>query len=340
MGRSSSAVDADRVPGAEIGSAEGAADGACGRPMRADAKRNRALLVAAAHDAFTENGAAASLEDIARRAGVGVGTLYRHFPSRQDLLEAVYVDEVQALCRSAGDFAGEPAWDALAHWFDRFVDYVATKKALVEEMMASMSRDAPVFRACHDAIYAAGEPLLARAQAEGVVRPDVEFVDVIRLVSGITMVKNASTADIRRVLAMALDGLRYQPPRLLAARPRPRLTAAARASAQARRGSSMPGRRSGAGTGRPRCVRSGTTPAQASPATSSGGSSGHPSDTLSDHSSIGRASTSVASSSRRVGRRSSAVRPGSNRSVTRSSARSRSAGSSTTVHRPKMTALR
>jgi AcrR family transcriptional regulator len=180
--------------------------------MRADALRNRALLLGAARDAFTEKGADASLEDIARRAGVGVGTLYRHFPNRQDLLEAVYVEEVETLCRSAADFAGEPAWDALAHWFDRFVDYVATKKALVEEMMASMSKDAPVFRSCHDAIYRAGEPLLARAQQDGVVRPDVEFVDVIRLVSGISMVKNATPDDIRRVLAMALDGLRYQAP--------------------------------------------------------------------------------------------------------------------------------
>ncbi len=200
------------APGAErVGRAE-SPDRQCGRPMRADALRNRALLLRAARDAFTEKGSDASLEDIARRAGVGVGTLYRHFPNRQDLLEAVYVEEVEALCRSAEDFAGESAWDALAHWFDRFVDYVVTKKALVEEMMASMSKDTPVFRSCHDAIFAAGEPLLARAQGDGVVRSDVEFVDVIRLVSGISMVKNATRTDIRRVLAVALDGLRYQAP--------------------------------------------------------------------------------------------------------------------------------
>ena len=79
---------------------------------------------------FTERGSEASLEEIARRAGVGVGTLYRHFPTRQDLIEAVYVEEVEALCRSAEDFADGSSWDALVHWFDRFVDYVATKKAL------------------------------------------------------------------------------------------------------------------------------------------------------------------------------------------------------------------
>jgi hypothetical protein len=91
----------------------------------------------------------------------------------------------------------------------RPLDYVATKHALVDEMLATVSRDAPVFRTCHDAIFTAGEPLLERAKQAGAVRPDVEFVDVIRLVSGVTMIKNASTSDVRRVLAVALDGLRY-----------------------------------------------------------------------------------------------------------------------------------
>ena len=186
-------------------------DGGCGRPLRADAKRNREQLVAAARAAFAEKGAAASLEDIARRAQVGVGTLYRHFPTRQALLEAVYVDEVEALCNSAADFADREPWDALIHWFDRFVDYVATKKALAEELMATVGADAPVFRQCHEAIFAAGEPLLARAKAAGAVRPGVEFVDVIRMVSGVCMIRNAAPDDVRRVLRMALDGLRYQP---------------------------------------------------------------------------------------------------------------------------------
>lgn len=205
MGRSPAPAAAESVEPAAALDAGGA------RPMRADAKRNRELLLAAARAAFTEKGAGASLEDIARRAEVGVGTLYRHFPNRQDLLEAVYVEEVQALCRSALDFTGESAWDALVHWFDRFVDYVATKHALVDEMLATVTRDAPVFRTCHEAIFAAGEPLLACAKAEGAVRPDIEFVDVIRLVSGVTMIKNASSDDVRRVLMVALDGLRYRP---------------------------------------------------------------------------------------------------------------------------------
>jgi AcrR family transcriptional regulator len=191
----------------------GSADARGGeRPMRADAKRNRDQLIAAARAAFTERGADASLEEIARRAGVGVGTLYRHFPHRQALIEAVYVEEVQALCRSAGEHPEAGSWDALARWFDRFVDYVATKKALVEEMMATIGQDAQVFRTCHDAIYAAGQPLLDRAKQDGAVRRDVEFIDVIRMVSGVAMIRNAAPDDVRRVLAMALDGLRYRDP--------------------------------------------------------------------------------------------------------------------------------
>src|SRR3984893_16296797 len=102
------------------------------RPKRADARRNYEKVVAAARDAFTEGGTSTSLEEIARRAQVGIGTLYRHFPSRQALLEAVYVDEVEALCRSAADLADLPPWDALIAWLHRFVGYLAAKRALAE----------------------------------------------------------------------------------------------------------------------------------------------------------------------------------------------------------------
>src|SRR4051812_23807201 len=94
------------------------------KPKRADARRNHEKLIAAGREAFTEEGSAASLEDIARRAGVGIGTLYRHFPTRQALLEAVYLDEVEALCTSAEELAELPPWDALANWMRRFVGYI------------------------------------------------------------------------------------------------------------------------------------------------------------------------------------------------------------------------
>src|SRR5262245_66404811 len=118
------------------------------RPKRADALRNYEKLVAAARAVFTEDGTSAPLEDVAERAGVGIGTLYRHFPTRQALLEAVYVGEVEALCRSVADFEGLPPWEALSGWLHRYVGYAATKKALAEDLIASIGRGAPVFEQC------------------------------------------------------------------------------------------------------------------------------------------------------------------------------------------------
>ena len=105
------------------------------RPKRADAQRNREKVLIAAREAFAERGVSTSLEEIARRAGVGIGTLYRHFPTRQALLEAVYVDEVQDLCRSAADFEDLAPWNALVAWLHRFVGYLATKQALAGELL-------------------------------------------------------------------------------------------------------------------------------------------------------------------------------------------------------------
>jgi AcrR family transcriptional regulator len=183
------------------------------RPKRADARRNYEKLIAAAREAFTEHDASASLEDIARRAGVGIGTLYRHFPTRQDLLETVYVDEVEALCQSAVDFSDLPPWEALDAWLHRFVGYITTKQALADELFASSDPNAPVFRSCREAFHSAGKPLLERAQEAGAVRTDLSFDDVVRLVAGIAKVPGAEPEQIERILDVALDGLRYQPAR-------------------------------------------------------------------------------------------------------------------------------
>jgi AcrR family transcriptional regulator len=182
------------------------------RPRRADALRNYEKLVAAARDAFAADDSAASLEDIARRAGVGIGTLYRHFPSRQHLLEAVYVDEVEAICRSAEEYSDLEPWDALSQWLHRFVGFAATKRALAEQLFEYIDRDSEVFRACGDAINAAGAPLLERAQDAGVVRSDTSFIDVARMVGGISVIKTVDDGQIQRILEVALDGLRYRPP--------------------------------------------------------------------------------------------------------------------------------
>ncbi|MGY0007571.1 TetR/AcrR family transcriptional regulator [Micromonospora sp. I033] len=175
------------------------------RPKRADARRNYDALIAAAREVFGESGAGASLEEIARRAGVGIGTLYRNFPNRRDLFEAVYVEEVRALSASAADLADVPPWDALVAWLHRFVAYVGTKRALAEELV----HDSEVFRSCRTEIYAAGEPLLRRAQEAGAARPDASFDDVVRLVSGIMAYQFLEPAQRERVLAIALDGLRH-----------------------------------------------------------------------------------------------------------------------------------
>lgn len=181
------------------------------RPKRADARRNYERLVAAAREAFTEEGAAASLEDISRRAGVGIGTLYRHFPSRRDLLQAVYIEEVEGLCRSAADLAGLAPWEALSAWLHRFVGYVTTKQALAGELFSLVDRDSDVFRSCRQAFQAAGGPLLTRAQQAGVARGDTDIGDVIQLVAGIAMIPSADQEQIHRLLDMALDGLRARP---------------------------------------------------------------------------------------------------------------------------------
>ncbi|MDX6730663.1 MAG: hypothetical protein QOC54_611 [Baekduia sp.] len=182
------------------------------RPKRADARRNYDRLLAAAGDVFAEHGAAASLEDIARRAGVGIGTLYRHFPTRQALLEAVYVDEVEEMSRKANDLGDLEPWDALVTWLRQFVRYAATKRALADEMMNTIDAEAPVFVSCRTAITAAGDMLLARAQEAGVVRPDTSFLDVGRMVAGIASIRTTDAGQIERILDVALDGLRYTPP--------------------------------------------------------------------------------------------------------------------------------
>ena len=181
------------------------------RPKRADALRNYEKLVAAAREAFTEADRSASLEDIARRAGVGIGTLYRNVPTRADLVEAIYVDEVEALARSADTSAELDPWEALTTWLQRFVGYVATKQALSDELFAIAERDASVFAGCRALLHSAGEPLLRRAQDAGIVRPDVAIDEVVRMVAGIAKIPTDDPAEIQRVLSVALDGLRYRP---------------------------------------------------------------------------------------------------------------------------------
>jgi AcrR family transcriptional regulator len=177
------------------------------RPHRADARRNFDALLSAARDVFSEQGVNAPLEDIARRAGVGIATLYRNFPSRQDLFDAVYIGEVEELCGAARGMAELPPWEAFAAWVDRFAGYVATKMAIKE----GLDKGSSTVRDCRAAMVAASEPLFDRAQAAGDIRADAEFDDVLRMLSGITAVTYVSDAQRDQVLRMALDGIRTRP---------------------------------------------------------------------------------------------------------------------------------
>jgi AcrR family transcriptional regulator len=179
------------------------------RPKRADARRNYEKVLSAARAAFAEGGEATSLEEIARRAGVGIGTLYRHFPNRQALLEAVYVDEVEDACRCAADLDDAEPWEALNGWFESLIGYLATKRALAAELLNYMDKDAPLFQVCRASLFEAGEPLLKRAQDAGVVRPDVTIGDVIQMMAGIGKIPSTDPAQLEHILRIALDGLRY-----------------------------------------------------------------------------------------------------------------------------------
>ncbi len=124
----------------------------------------------------------------------------------------VYVDEVRELCRSAADLAELPPWDALVGWLHRFVAYLATKQALAGELLNYVERDADVFQSSRAALYAAGEPLLERAQQARVVRSDTDLTEVIQMVGGIAKIQSSDPTQIDHILEMALDGLRYRAP--------------------------------------------------------------------------------------------------------------------------------
>jgi AcrR family transcriptional regulator len=192
------------------GSGASAATIAARRPMRADARRNYEKLLAVARDAFAEDNAV-TLEEIARRAQVGIGTLYRHFPSRPALLEGIYVDQVEGLCSTARELSATlPPWEALVEWLHRYVGYVGTKRALAQELNNSIGQVTEVFRSCREMLFGEGDPLLTRAQDAGLVRKDVSFDDVVRLVSGITMMTFPEPGQMERVVDIALDGLRVR----------------------------------------------------------------------------------------------------------------------------------
>jgi AcrR family transcriptional regulator len=156
-------------------------------PKRADARRNYDRLLAAAAAVFAERGADdASLEEIARRAGVGIGTLYRHFPARQALLEAVYKDQVDGLEVLTGKLlASESAGAALAEWMRAFVAFGRTKRSLSSALVAN--KNSELMSACSMTLRGCTETLLSRAQEGGEARPEVRSADIMRLAHAVIM---------------------------------------------------------------------------------------------------------------------------------------------------------
>jgi AcrR family transcriptional regulator len=191
-----------------------AAKGRSGDGMRADARRNYERLLAAAGAAFAERGADdVSLEEIARRAGVGIGTLYRHFPTRQALLEGFYRDQVEALgARASALMEADSPGAALAEWMAALVAFSKAKRSLTTALLEGLDHDSDLLSSCRDVLSGATDALLERAQRAGAVRADVRGTDVMRLVHGVSMAADTSQdpGQADRMLALVLGGLLTQ----------------------------------------------------------------------------------------------------------------------------------
>jgi AcrR family transcriptional regulator len=166
------------------------------RRRRADARRNAELLLVAARDVFDEHGVDAPLDDIARRAGVGNATMYRHFPTRRELIVAVYAEEVTALCDRGQALLQDPApGQALFGWLQAFIAHVASKRALALAIPNDPGgQRSALFAGWHTAMHATAAALLTRAQRVGAVRADLEVADLLALATAIAL----TAADTRR----------------------------------------------------------------------------------------------------------------------------------------------
>lgn len=185
------------------------------RAQRSDAVRNRERLVEVAADSFAANGVETSLEEIARNAGVGIGTLYRHFPTRDALVEAVYRRNVDELIEGADELsATKPADEALAEFLLRFVEYVASKKGLATYLKAMVSADSDLFTQSKQRVHGTIGRLIAAAEEAGTIHEGVDPEDVIHTLGGFCMMNdvNADPEQGKRVARLIMDGLRYGAP--------------------------------------------------------------------------------------------------------------------------------
>ena len=181
------------------------------RKPRTDAQRNRERILEVAKEAFSQFGASASLDEIARESGVGPGTLYRHFPTREALLEAVYRTEVEKLAAAEQEFTRtlSPV-DALRAWMLLFIDHIATKKLIAPVVNALLGDPNKVFEASHAQTWAAIRTLVKRAIKSGDVRKDLDPIDLLRALIGVS---NVSTSpgwqqSARRLVDILISGSR------------------------------------------------------------------------------------------------------------------------------------
>jgi AcrR family transcriptional regulator len=181
------------------------------RPLRADARRSQQRLLSAARDAFTVHGETASLDDIVKRAGVGPGTLYRHFPNREALLAAVFTEDVTSLAAQAKELSATlPPMAALTEFLRLQVDYGKSRKGVGVAVKAMFSSDCQVLLWCRDTLRGAVGVLLDAAQREGQVRTDIEPLLVLRLAHGVATASEHSPGDSDRMLTILIDGLRQR----------------------------------------------------------------------------------------------------------------------------------
>ncbi|WP_236794917.1 TetR/AcrR family transcriptional regulator [Amycolatopsis sp. GM8] len=181
--------------------------------MRADARRNYERIVNVAREAFTEHGPEAPLDDIARRACVGPGTLYRHFPNREALIEAVYRADVEKLTERAAELAeSHSPGDALAEWVREHVGFVVQNHGLAATLKAAMDRDSQTFALCKTMLYDAAENMVVAAQDVGAIRDDIKPRDLLLMAHGIGSASQNSPDAAPRLVEVMLDGLRRQEP--------------------------------------------------------------------------------------------------------------------------------
>ncbi|OKK24657.1 TetR family transcriptional regulator [Streptomyces sp. CB02488] len=181
------------------------------RPMRADARRNYDRLLTEARTAFAEHGTTASLEDVARSAGLGIGTLYRHFPTRHALMSAVFQEAVADLIARSRELAGaERPCEALVEWLGTIITHAGEYRGLAQALMSTCRDETSALSRCNVAMREAGSVLLARAQAGGAVRAEVSIDDLMQLTNAIALAAEQSPDDPEladRLLTLTVRGL-------------------------------------------------------------------------------------------------------------------------------------